>query len=65
MRWLAEYARARGLGRIDLTTEAGNRGARAFYERLGAEPMDKVFYRFNLSTPVLTEDPSASGEEKA
>jgi GNAT superfamily N-acetyltransferase len=65
MRWLAEYARARGLGRIDLTTEASNRGARAFYERLGAEPMDKVFYRFNLSTPVLTEDREAPTEEKA
>lgn len=65
MRWLADFARARGIGRIDLTTEASNRGARAFYERLGGEPMDKVFYRFNLSTPVLTEDPWASGEEKA
>jgi GNAT superfamily N-acetyltransferase len=65
MCWLAAYARARGLGRIDLTTEAGNRGARAFYERLGAEPMDKVFYRFNLSTPVLTGEPGPAGEEKA
>ena len=65
MLWLADFARARGLGRIDLTTEAGNRGARAFYERLGAERMDKVFYRFNLLTPVLTEGFGSPGEEKA
>ena len=56
MRWLADYARARGIGRIDLTTDGGNRGAQAFYERLGADRMDKVFYRFNLSTPVLAGD---------
>jgi GNAT superfamily N-acetyltransferase len=56
MRWLADFARARGLGRIDLTTESGNRRARAFYERLGAQQMDKVFYRFNLGTGVLPPD---------
>jgi GNAT superfamily N-acetyltransferase len=55
MRWLAAYARAHGVTRIDLTAEATNQGARAFYERLGAERMDKVFYRFNLSTDVLTD----------
>ncbi|MGO4389250.1 N-acetyltransferase family protein [Microvirga sp. 2YAF29] len=56
MLWLAAYAREHGVTRIDLTTEGGNQGARAFYERLGAEQKDKVFYRFNLSTDVLTED---------
>ncbi|MBF9233014.1 GNAT family N-acetyltransferase [Microvirga alba] len=56
MHWLAEYARAHGVTRIDLTTDGGNRGAQAFYERLGADRMDKVFYRFNLSTDVLTGD---------
>jgi GNAT superfamily N-acetyltransferase len=56
MRWLADYARAQGLTRIDLTTDGTNAGAQAFYERLGAERMDKVFYRFNLSTDVLTGD---------
>jgi GNAT superfamily N-acetyltransferase len=56
MRWLADYARAQGLTRIDLTTEGTNTGAQAFYERLGAERMNKVFYRFNLSTDVLTGD---------
>ncbi|MDP8919321.1 MAG: GNAT family N-acetyltransferase [Pseudomonadota bacterium] len=54
MRWLADYARARGITRIDLTTDGTNTGAQAFYERLGAERMNKVFYRFNLSTQVLT-----------
>jgi GNAT superfamily N-acetyltransferase len=54
MRWLADYARARGITRIDLTTDGTNTGAQAFYERLGAERMNKVFYRFNLSTRVLT-----------
>ncbi len=56
MRWLADYARGQGLTRIDLTTEGTNMGAQAFYERLGAERMNKVFYRFNLSTDVLTGD---------
>jgi GNAT superfamily N-acetyltransferase len=55
MQWLAAYARENGVTRIDLTTEESNRGARVFYERLGAEQKDKVFYRFNLSTSVLTE----------
>jgi GNAT superfamily N-acetyltransferase len=56
MRWLADHARAQGLTRIDLTTDGTNLGAQAFYERLGAERMNKVFYRFNLSTDVLTGD---------
>jgi GNAT superfamily N-acetyltransferase len=55
MRWLAEHARSLGLTRIDLTTD-GNTGAQAFYERLGAERMDKIFYRFNLSTDVLADE---------
>jgi GNAT superfamily N-acetyltransferase len=63
MRWLADYARARGVTRIDLTTEAANRGARAFYERLGGETMSKVFYRFNLATDVL-KDPSILENEQ-
>ncbi|HZH11067.1 MAG TPA: GNAT family N-acetyltransferase [Microvirga sp.] len=56
LHWLAAYARDRGATRIDLTTDGGNTGAQAFYERLGAERMNKVFYRFNLSTDVLTGD---------
>ncbi|MBM6593855.1 GNAT family N-acetyltransferase [Microvirga pudoricolor] len=49
MRWLAAYGRAHGIGRIDLTTDGGNRRAQAFYERLGARRLDKAFYRFLLS----------------
>lgn len=56
LRWLAEYARECGVTRIDLTTDGANQGAQTFYERLGAERMNKVFYRFNLSTDVLTGD---------
>ena len=56
MHWLADYARAQGATRIDLTADGTNTGAQAFYERLGAERMNKVFYRFNLSTDVLTGD---------
>jgi GNAT superfamily N-acetyltransferase len=56
MHWLADYARAKGVTRIDLTTDGTNTGAQAFYERLGGERMNKVFYRFNLSTDVLTGD---------
>ncbi|WP_262029320.1 GNAT family N-acetyltransferase [Microvirga sp. Mcv34] len=56
MRWLADHARAQGLSRIDLTTEGTNTRAQMFYERLGAERMDKVFYRFNLSADVLSDD---------
>ena len=56
MRWLADHARGLGLTRIDLTTDGTNTGAQAFYERLGADRMDKVFYRFNLSTDVLRDD---------
>jgi ribosomal protein S18 acetylase RimI-like enzyme len=53
MHWLAAYARAQGLTRIDLTTDGTNTGAQAFYERLGGERTNKVLYRFNLSTGVL------------
>lgn len=56
MRWLAAHARSLGLTRIDLTTDGTNTRAQAFYERLGAERMDKVFYRFNLSTDVLADE---------
>jgi GNAT superfamily N-acetyltransferase len=53
MAWLAAFARVESLGRIDLTTDAANSGARAFYERLGGERKDKVFYRFELGTGIL------------
>jgi GNAT superfamily N-acetyltransferase len=63
MAWLAEYARSLGLTRIDLTTDSRNEGARAFYERLGADRMEKVFYRFNLSDDVLTGPETPFGQQ--
>ncbi|WP_227382019.1 GNAT family N-acetyltransferase [Microvirga rosea] len=48
MAWLAEYARARQITRIDLTTDRGNVEAQKFYEALGGVKQDKVFYRFFL-----------------
>lgn len=65
MRWLADYARERGVTRIDLTTDGGNRGAQVFYERLGAERMDKVFYRFDLRGGVLAGDGNAAPAEES
>ena len=37
---------ARGGSRIEFTTGSDNEGAQRFYERLGAEVIPKVFYRF-------------------
>lgn len=46
MRFLARYALERGCVRFDWTTETNNRGAMAFYERLGATTVpEKVYYR--------------------
>ncbi|MBN9219937.1 MAG: GNAT family N-acetyltransferase [Mesorhizobium sp.] len=44
--FLANYCVSKGIGRIDLTTEDRNEGARRFYDRLGAERHgQKVFLR--------------------
>ena len=37
----------RGGSRIEFTTGSDNEGAQRFYERLGAEVIPKVFYRFD------------------
>lgn len=43
---LHRIAAERGCSRVEWTTEDGNMGARAFYERVGAKPLvSKVFYR--------------------
>ena len=43
---LGAIAAARGLSRLEWTTDASNAGAQAFYQALGAEPLrSKVFYR--------------------
>ena len=48
LKFLAGHCLAKGIGRIDLTTEDWNEGAIRFYERLGAERHDqKVFLRFD------------------
>ncbi len=46
MRGLAAYARDNGIGRIDLTTDAGNGGAVRLYAALGGERLDKVMFTF-------------------
>jgi len=47
MRELARYALGHGIGRIDLTTDESNAGARRLYERLGAATQPKVMFRFD------------------
>ncbi len=46
MRFLAAQALAEGCVRFDWTTETGNPGAVAFYERLGAQRVqEKIYFR--------------------
>jgi GNAT superfamily N-acetyltransferase len=42
---LLQLAIKRGYTRIDWTTEEDNHIARAFYEKIGASPVKKLFYR--------------------
>jgi GNAT superfamily N-acetyltransferase len=63
--WLADYARAHGIGRIDLTTDSANTGAQAFYERLGAQRQKKVVYRFELSDASIRDSEKPCGQETA
>jgi GNAT superfamily N-acetyltransferase len=43
---LHDFARRRGLSRVEWTTDVGNHDAQAFYAALGAEPLrSKIFYR--------------------
>jgi GNAT superfamily N-acetyltransferase len=65
MGWLADHARLQGIGRIDLTTDRANAGAQAFYERLGAERLDKVVYRFDLAAGGLAAPRVPRGQESA
>lgn len=46
MSWLARFAIAEGIGRIDLTTDQSNTRAQALYADLGAERRDVVMYRY-------------------
>jgi GNAT superfamily N-acetyltransferase len=46
MEGLYQIAAGRGCSRVEWTTDASNRGAMAFYESLGVNPLEtKVFYR--------------------
>lgn len=58
MRFLAAYCVEHGIGRIDLEADADNSGARALYERLGAERRDqKIAYRFDAGTLARLANP--------
>lgn len=45
MRGLAREVLAKGGTRLDFTTDTGNDGARRFYDRLGVEQHEKVYFR--------------------
>ena len=47
MRELASFAIAHQIGRIDLTTDTDNAGARALYAGLGGSPQSKVMFRYD------------------
>lgn len=47
MAWLARFAIAEGIGRIDLTTDETNTRAQALYAELGATRRDVLMYRFD------------------
>jgi GNAT superfamily N-acetyltransferase len=47
MRELAAFALRHEIGRIDLTTDRDNVGARALYESLGGSRQDKVMFRYD------------------
>jgi GNAT superfamily N-acetyltransferase len=49
---LHRIAAERGYSRVEWTTDAGNAGALAFYEGIGAKPLtSKVFYRATVDRP--------------
>ena len=47
MRFLAGFARDKGIGRIDLTAEPHNEGAQRFYQRLGMKVRPAIYYRLD------------------
>ncbi|MDJ1159700.1 GNAT family N-acetyltransferase [Chelatococcus sp. SYSU_G07232] len=65
LRAIAAFARDSGIGRIDLTTDMANAGARRLYERLGATRMEKVFYRFSLAGDALSTEHAEHDVEAA
>ena len=52
----------RGYGRLDWTTDEGNDGAQAFYERLGAKRIQqKVYYRLDAGALRAYADDGEGG----
>lgn len=62
MRFLAAHALATGCVRFDWTTEDGNAGAIAFYERLGARRVPEKIY-FRLTVPEIQALAAASPDD--
>ena len=60
LRAAAREAQRLGAEELSWTTEAGNRGARRFYDRIGAAVRDKVVYRMAAAT-LLDEDSAQPG----
>ncbi|MDX2158830.1 MAG: GNAT family N-acetyltransferase [Hyphomicrobiaceae bacterium] len=50
MSWLARFAIAEGIGRIDLTTDHANTRAQALYTSLGGVRREMLLYRFDGAT---------------
>lgn len=46
MQFIAEFALAHGIGRIDLATDIANEGARGLYEALGGVVRPAVYFSF-------------------
>jgi ribosomal protein S18 acetylase RimI-like enzyme len=60
MRFLAAFATANGIARIDFTTDRANLSAQRLYAALGAVVQEKVFYTLPADAlRRLTEDPPA------
>lgn len=60
LRAAAREARRLGAEELSWTTEAGNRGARRFYDRVGAVAHDKVTYRM-AAAALLGEGAARAG----
>ena len=59
---LVRLAVDRGCGRLDWTTDEGNDGAQAFYERLGAKRIQqKVYYRLDAGALRAYADDGEGG----
>lgn len=46
MRFIADFALAQGIGRVDLATDVANEGARKLYAELGGQVRPAVYFSF-------------------